>query len=80
MSTGALNDNIVHITVKTTNVTLIALEPDNITQTQLDNLEALCLNHLLSRKLKKLIKRNLTDVPAIINFVQKIWIDNQFCI
>jgi len=55
-------------------MTLIALEPDNITQTQLDNLltqEALCLNHLLSRKLKKLIKRNLADVPAIINFVQK---------
>jgi hypothetical protein len=74
VSTGALNDNIVHITVKTTNVTLFALEPDNITQTQLDNLltqEALCLNHLLSRKLKKLIKRNLADVPAIINFVQK---------
>ena len=74
MSTGALNDNIVHITVKTTNMTLIALEPDNITQTQLDNLltqEALCLNHLLSRKLKKLIKRNLADVSVIINFVQK---------
>ena len=74
MSTGALNDNIVHITVKTTNVTLFALEPDNITQTQLDNLltqEALCLNHLLSRKLKKLIKRNLADVSAIINCVQK---------
>jgi hypothetical protein len=74
VSTGALNDNIVHITVKTTNVTLFALEPDNITQTQLDNLltqEALCLNHLLSRKLKKLIKRNLADVSAIINFVQK---------
>ncbi len=55
-------------------MTLIALEPDNITQTQLDNLltqEALCLNHLLSRKLKKLIKRNLADVSAIINFVQK---------
>jgi len=74
VSTGALNDNIVHITVKTTNVTLFALEPDNITQTQLDNLltqEALCLNHLLSRKLKKLIKRNLADVSAIINCVQK---------
>jgi hypothetical protein len=74
VSTGALNDNIVHITVKTTNVTLFALEPDNITQTQLDNLltqEALCLNHLLSRKLKKLIKRNLADVSVIINFVQK---------
>jgi hypothetical protein len=55
-------------------MTLIALEPDNITQTQLDNLltqEALCLNHLLSRKLKKLIKRNLADVSVIINFVQK---------
>jgi len=55
-------------------MTLIALEPDNITQTQLDNLlipEELCLNHLLSRELKKLIKRNLADVPAIINFVQK---------
>ena len=70
---------------KDTNMTTITLELDNITQEQLDDLmnhEELCLNHLVSRELQKLMDDDKTDkeftwddIPREIEQIGEICID-----
>jgi hypothetical protein len=66
VSTRAIDGQYSTYNRKDTNMTTITFELDNITQEQLDNLldqEELCLNHLVSRELQKLMDDagNTTD-------------------